>query len=211
MRLTIFGATGGTGTQLVRQALERGHEVTAVVRDPSRLDVPARDRLDVVTADVMDPAAITPAVAAADAVVSALGHRGTGPTTVCQDAARGIIAAMTRTGARRFLMVSAAGMVTDPGDGPLTRYVAKPILQRILRNNFADMGRAEEEVRGGDLDWTIVRPPRLTDKEGTGRYRTATDRSIRGGVHISRADLATGILAMIPDDATVRRHVWIAH
>ncbi|GAA0324174.1 SDR family oxidoreductase [Actinoallomurus spadix] len=211
MRLTILGATGGTGTQLVRQALERGHEVTAVVRDPARLDVPAHERLDVVTADVMDPAAVTPAVAAADAVVSALGHRGTGPTTVCRDGARSAIAAMSETGVRRFLMVSAAGMVTDPGDGPLTRYVAKPILQRILRNGFADMRRAEEEVRGSDLDWTIVRPPRLTDKEGTGRYHTAADRSIRGGVSISRADLATGILAMVPDGSTVRRHVWIAH
>jgi putative NADH-flavin reductase len=211
VRLTIFGASGGTGTQLVRQALERGHEVTAVVRDPARLDVPAHDRLNVVTADVTDPAAIEQPVAGADAVVSALGPRGTGPTTVCQDGARGITEAMAKTGVRRFLMVSAAGIVTDPGDGPLTRHIAKPILQRILRHAFADLRRAEEEVRDGDLDWTIVRPPRLTDKEGTGRFRTATDRSIRGGVRISRADLATGILALIPDDSTIQRHVWIAN
>ncbi|GAA4611258.1 SDR family oxidoreductase [Actinoallomurus liliacearum] len=210
MKLTIFGASGRTGTHLVRQALERGHQVTAVVRDPARLDVPAHERLHVVTADVMDPAAITTAVGEADAVVSALGHRDTGPTTVCQDGARSIIEAMAKTGARRFLMVSAAGMVTDPGDGPLTRYVAKPILQRLLRHGFADMGRAEEAVRGSDLDWTIVRPPRLIDKKGTGRYRTGIDRSVRGGVQISRADLATGILTLISEDSSVRRHVWIA-
>jgi putative NADH-flavin reductase len=211
MKLTVFGASGGTGTQLVRQALERGHEVTAVVRDPARLAVPAHDRLRVVTADVMDPAAIQPAVAEADAVVSALGHRDTGPTTVCQDGARSIIEAMTKSGVRRFLMVSAAGMVTDTGDGPVTRYVAKPILQRILRHGFADMGRAEEEVRDSALDWTIVRPPRLIDKEGTGRYRTAVDLNVRRGLQISRADLAAGILALIPDDSVVRRHVSIAH
>ncbi|MCO6005809.1 SDR family oxidoreductase [Actinoallomurus purpureus] len=210
MRLTIFGASGGTGTRLVRQALERGHEVTAVVRDPARLAVPAHDRLTVVTADVMDPAAIEPAVAGADAVVSALGHRDTGPTTVCQDGARSIIEAMSKAGVRRFLMVSAAGFVTDAGDGPVTRYVAKPILQRILRHAFADMRRAEEEVRDSDLDWTIVRPPRLIDKEGTGRYRTAIDLNVRGGIQISRADLATGLLDLVPDDSVVRRHVSIA-
>ncbi|GAB3982306.1 SDR family oxidoreductase [Actinoallomurus acanthiterrae] len=211
MRLTIFGASGGTGTQLVRQALERGHEVTAVVRDPARLDVSSHDRLKVVTADVMDPAAIEPAVAGADAVVSALGPRGSGPTTVCQDGARSIIAAMGKAGVRRFIMISAAGMVIDAGDGPVTRYVAKPILKRILRHGFADMGRAEEEVRDSGLDWTIVRPPQLTDKNGTGRYRTATDLNVRGGLRISRADLATGILAMLTDDATVRRHISIAN
>jgi putative NADH-flavin reductase len=211
MRLTVFGASGGTGTQLVRQALQRGHEVTAVVRDPARLAVPAHDRLNVVTADVMDPAAIQPAVAEADAVVSALGTRDTGPTTVCQDGARSIIEAMTKSGVRRFLMISAAGMVTDAGDGPVTRYVAKPILQRILRHGFADMGRAEKEVRDSGLDWTIVRPPRLIDKEGTGRYRTAVDLNVRRGIQISRADLAAGILALIPDDSVVRRHVSIAH
>ncbi|MEV0399049.1 SDR family oxidoreductase [Actinoallomurus sp. NPDC050550] len=211
MRLTIFGASGGTGTQLVRQALERGHEVTAVVRDPARLDVAAHDRLKVVTADVMDPAAIEPAVADADAVVSALGPRESGPTTVSQDGARSIIAAMGKAGARRFIMISAAGMVVDAGDGPVTRYVAKPILKRVLRHGFADMGRAEEEVRDSGLDWTIARPPMLTDKEGTGRYRTATDLNVRGGIRISRADLATGILAMLSDDATVRRHIGIAN
>src|SRR5262245_53798995 len=103
MRLTIFGATGGTGTQLVRQALERGHEVTAVVRDASRLDVPDQERLKVVTADVMDPSAIEPAVAGADVVISAIGHRDTGPTTVCEDSARSVIEAMGKAGVRRFL------------------------------------------------------------------------------------------------------------
>src|ERR1700720_3068189 len=85
MKLTIFGATGATGTCLTRQALAAGHEVTAVVRDPSRLPVPAQPRLRTVIADVMDPASIIPAIAGADAVISAVGPRGTGPTTVIQD------------------------------------------------------------------------------------------------------------------------------
>src|SRR6476660_9943863 len=87
MKLTILGATGATGTTLTSQALAAGHEVTAVVRDPARLAVPA---------DVMDPAAIAPAIDGADAVLSAVGPRGTGPTTVIQDSVHSIIQAMQK-------------------------------------------------------------------------------------------------------------------
>jgi putative NADH-flavin reductase len=212
MRLTIFGATGGTGTRAVRRALEEGHEVTAVVRDPARLGVPAHERLRVLTADVTDPAAIVPAVDGADAVVSALGPRGTGPTTIRTDACRAIVAAMDKAGVRRLLVVSAAGLVADAGDGLVTRHVVKPlILGRLLKNSFADLRRCEEEIRACGLDWTIVRPPRLTDGEPAGRYRTAVDVNLRGGRTISRADLAACLLRLVGDEASVRHHVSVAY
>jgi putative NADH-flavin reductase len=212
MRLTIFGATGGTGTQLVRQALEEGHDVTAVVRDPARLDVPAHERLEVVTADVRDAAAIEPAVEGADAVLSALGPRGRGPTTICSDGARAIIEAMGKAGVRRLLVVSAAGPFADAGDSPVVRYVIKPvILEPLMKDAFNDMRRCEEEVRDAALDWTIVRPPQLVDKEGTGRYRTATDINLRGGRKIARADLAACLLGLVADESSVRHHVSVAY
>ncbi|MGH3304601.1 MAG: NAD(P)-dependent oxidoreductase [Streptosporangiaceae bacterium] len=99
MQLTVFGATGGTGTRLVELALANGHEVTCVVRDPARLAVAAQPRLRVVTADIMDPASIVPAVANADAVLTAAGPRGTGPTTVITDSVRSITMAMREAGA----------------------------------------------------------------------------------------------------------------
>jgi putative NADH-flavin reductase len=212
MRMTIFGATGGTGTQLLRQALEQGHDVTVAVRDPSRLAVSEHERLRVFAADVTDPAAIRPAVEGADAVLSAIGPRGGGPSTICADSARSIMEAMRRTGVGRLLLVSAAGLVTDRGDGLLMRYVAKPlILQRLLRNAFADMRRGEEEVRAGGLEWTIFRPPRLTDSEPTGRYRTAFDVNLRRGRTVARADVAACMLGMIADRSAVRRHVSVAY
>src|ERR1700721_288506 len=97
MKLTIFGATGATGTCLTAQALAAGPDVTAVVRDPARLAIPAHPRLRVVTADVMDPASIIPAIAGADAVISAVGPRGTGPTTVMQDTPRTVLQATQKT------------------------------------------------------------------------------------------------------------------
>ncbi|NUW43922.1 NAD(P)-dependent oxidoreductase [Nonomuraea rhodomycinica] len=200
MRITVFGASGRTGWRVVGQALEAGHEVTAVVRDPAALERHGLrgPRLTVVRADVMDPAAIGPAVAGRDAVVSAIGPRGRGPTTVCADATASIIEAMTAEEVRRLVVVSASGFVRE-GDGPLTRLVAKPILNRVLRHAFADMRHMEELVRASGLDWTIVRPPQLTEGPRTGAYRSAVDRNVRGGVRVSRADLADCVLRCLDE------------
>ena len=144
MKLTIFGASGATGTTLVQQALAAGHEVTAVVRDPARLAVPDHQRLEVVTADVLDPAAISPAVDGADAVISAVGP-GTGASTLRQDSTRSIIQAMQKTGTRRLLTVSGS-IVADDGESALMRYLLKPVVRRtFLRHVCADMRRAEDE------------------------------------------------------------------
>jgi putative NADH-flavin reductase len=211
MKLTIFGATGATGTCLAGQAVAAGHEVTAVVRDPARLAAAGRDRMRVITADVMDPAVIGAAVAGADAVVSAIGPRGTGRTTVSQDSVRSIIGAMGEAGTRRLLTVSGS-VVTDEGEGAVMSYVLKPLVRAtVLRHVCADMRRAEELVRGSGLDWTIMRPPRLTDRPATGAYRTAIDRNLARGYTVSRADLAACILGLVDDPAAVGRRVSIAN
>ena len=210
MKLTILGATGATGTCLVSQALAAGHEVTAVVRDPARLTGPAHPRLRAVTADVMDPASIAPAIEGADAVISAVGPRGTGPTTVVQDSVHSIVAAMAKTGTRRLLQVSGS-IVADEGESPYMRYLVKPVARRtFLRHVCADMRRAEDEIRGSDLDWTIFRPPALTGKAAAGAYRTAVDRNLPHGFTVSRADLAACMLAALADPATVHRHIAVA-
>src|SRR6266581_5687615 len=211
MRLTILGATGATGTCLTSQALAAGHDVTAVVRDPARLAVPAHQRLRIVTADVMDPASIAPAVAGADAVISAVGPRGTGPTTVIQDSVHSIILAMEATGTRRLLQVSGS-VVADEGESPYLRYLLKPVARRtFLRHVCADMRRGEDQIRESNLDWTIVRPPALTSQPATGTYRTAIDRNLPHGFTVSRADLASCMLTLLGDPAAVRRHVSIAN
>jgi putative NADH-flavin reductase len=211
MKLTILGATGATGTSLTGQALAAGHEVTAVVRDPARLTVPPHPRLRTVTADVMDPASITPALAGADAVISAVGPRGTGPTTVIQDSVRSIIQAMQKTGTRRLLEVSGS-IADDKGESPYLRYLLKPIARRtFLRHVCADMRTGEDEIRHSNLDWTIFRPPSLTGKPARGTYRTAIDRNLPHGFTISRADLAACMLTLLGDPATVHKHVSIAN
>ena len=211
MQLTIFGATGATGKCLVAQALAAGHDVTAVVRDPTRLTVPAHARLHVVTADVTDPVAIAPAVDGADAVLTALGPRGTGPTSISEDSSRSIVEAMEKSGARRLITVSGS-IVDDTGDGVFMHRVMKPLARRtFLRNVSADMRRAEDVVHASNLDWTIFRPPRLTDKPASGSYRTAIDRNPPRGLTISRADLAAEMLEHLDDPTTWRKHIFIAN
>ncbi|SHL31066.1 Putative NADH-flavin reductase [Pseudonocardia thermophila] len=209
MRITVFGATGGTGRQVVRQALDAGHQVTAVVRNAAGL-IEQHPALDVVTADVMDPDAITPAVKGADAVVSALGPRSREETTVCSSGARAIVAAMHAAGTRRLVVVTASGHVVDEGDGPVTRAVVKPLLRRYLRGSFADFARTDRIVQDSGLDWTIMRPPRLTD--GRSRpYRTAIDRNVRGGFTIARADLARAILVALADRAAIGHSIALGY
>jgi putative NADH-flavin reductase len=209
MKIALFGATGRTGRQFLEQAGAAGHDVTAVVRDPAGLT--GRSRLSVVAADVMDPDAIAPFLAGQDAVVTTIGPRqARTPTTVQAESTASIITAMWHNGLRRLVVVSNSGMVTT-GDGPVSRIVAKPILRRLLRHTWPDMRRMEDLVRASELDWTILRPPMLTNGNRTGAYRTALDRNVRGGIRASRADLADAILRCLADPALVHATVSIAN
>ncbi|WP_431964603.1 NAD(P)-dependent oxidoreductase [Nocardia sp. bgisy134] len=209
MRLTIFGASGGTGGRLVQQALARGHQVTAVVRTAH--DLPDHPELRVITADVMNPADIATAIQGADVVLDSIGSRDTGPTTVSTDAALSIAKAMESTGVQRLILVSNSARIAGPGDDWFTRFVVKPlILRRLLRHSLADMAAAEQVVRDTDLEWTIVRAPQLTDKAGKGSYRTALDRNVTFGIRISRDDLAACMLDLAADPRTIHRHVNVA-
>jgi putative NADH-flavin reductase len=209
MKLTVCGATGGTCLKVIEKGLSAGHEVRAVVRDATRLG-PPRAGLEVVVADVMDPVTIVEAVTDRDAVVSAMGSRnGREPTTVCADSSRSIIAAMHEAGTRRLVVVSGTGPF-DEGEGPGMRYILKPIGRRFLKHVFADFVAMEKVVRASGLDWTIVRPPRLTDKPLSGHYRTQRDLNLHRNLMVSRADVAHLILTACADRETYDAAIYIA-
>jgi putative NADH-flavin reductase len=197
MRLTVFGASGRTGRELVRQATDAGHDVIAVVRDPARLPIGLTSRVQVAQSDLRDAAALEKTVKGRDAVISAIGaNEPRDPASVCTDTAGAIITAMRATGGDlRLVTASNSAMAPGPGDDPFTRYVVKPlILARLLRHMIDDMRRAEQIVRASGLPWTIVRAGRLTDRPGKDSYRSAMDRNVLGGFQITRADFATALL-----------------
>lgn len=142
-------------------------------------------------------------------MVSTLGSRQRqAPTTVCADGTASIVQAMKTVGVRRLVVVSASGAFTE-GDGLLTRLIVKPILNRVFRHAFADMRRMEGVVRASGLDWTIVRPPRLTNSPRSSSYRSAVDRNVPGGIQISRADVADCILHCLAEHSPLNAAVSI--
>lgn len=221
MNLTIVAATGGIGRHLLTQALAMGHNVTAVVRRPAALPAaPAR----VVTADlgVPDESALRDAVTGADAVLSGLGPRTRADAAVAARGTRAMVAAMRSAGVRRIVVVSAAPVGTvptprrphpprhDPGDGPFMRYVLSPLVRAVFREHYADLARMEDALRDSDLDWTVVRPPRLTNKPLTGRYRTAYGRNVPRGLTVSRADVAACMLRALDRPESIGQTVGVA-
>jgi putative NADH-flavin reductase len=221
MKLTVFAATGRIGRQVVAQALAAGHDVTAVVRNPGALAGPVR----VVRADLAaaDPTALEAAVAGADAVLSGLGPRSRADAGIAATGTRAIVAAMAATSVRRIVVVSAAPVSTvaspgrpdppahDPGEGLVMRRVLTPLLRSAIRGVYDDLARMEDVLRASGLDWTVVRPPRLTDGPLTGTYRTASGRNLRRGLFVSRADVAHLMLAVLDRPETVGQAIGIAN
>src|SRR5262245_36733067 len=189
MRIMIVGATGGTGRDLVQQALERGHEVTAFVRNPAKLGI-VHERLRVARGDVMDHPSVEAAMSGQDAVVCSLGHkRWLGPSRILSGGTGNLVRAMERHGVRRLVCVTALGI----GDsfGRMGLYYTLFVTPIILPFYFWDKVRQERIVRASDLDWTIVRPGALTNGKKRGRVRAA--RKLGNWiwtVRISRADVA---------------------
>ena len=222
MKLTIFAASGGIGRQLLDQALAAGHDVTAVVRNPDRLP---GGRFRTVAADLAapDPSALERAVAGADAVLSGLGPRSASEAGVASHGTRAIVRAMQATGVRRIVVVSAAPIATvaspgrprpprhDPGDGFWMRHLFSHVAKAAFRTHYADLALMEDVLRDSGLDWTVVRPPRLTDRPATGAYRTAYGHNLRRGLLVSRADVAHLMLGVLGRPETIKQTIGIAN
>ncbi|MBF6180799.1 NAD(P)-dependent oxidoreductase [Nocardia otitidiscaviarum] len=209
MKLTVLGATGGTGRHIVDQALDAGHQVTAVVRDPTRLPV-SHPNLEVITADITDTDALVPTVHGSTAVLSALAATAKGGN-IATRGVRAVLAAMSTSDTRRLIAISAAPVGPVPaGESFLSRAILTPAIRRIFRDAYTDLATMESEIRHSTTEWTIVRPPRLLNTPVTTHYRTRIGSNIPGGHQISRADLAHAMLAMLTEPETFRRAVGVA-
>ncbi|MFD5971677.1 NAD(P)-dependent oxidoreductase [Streptomyces bacillaris] len=211
MRLTVFGATGGVGREIVGQALAAGHEVTAVVRDPDRLPE-GLDRTALHGAVALDDTgAVRAAVAGRDAVLSGLGARGRKPDGIAERLTGRIVAAMEAEGVRRLLVVSAVPVGPEAAGDPLVDRLSRKAVEAVLAEVYADLTRMEAVLARSATEWTAVRPPRLTDGPRTGVYRRAVGGTPRSSRTISRADVAHAMLALIDDPAAVRTGVGVAY
>jgi putative NADH-flavin reductase len=202
MILAIFGGTGRAGRYLLEQALAAGHDLTALVRDPARVDL-KHERLTLVTGDARQSEAVAATIAGAEAVISVLGPRDNGPERAVTQATKNILDAMRAQGVRRLVDSAGAG-VGDPRDRPgLLHHVISALLKLTARNVYEDMVHMVALVRGSDVDWTIVRVPMLVDGAATGRVRVGSV-GVGTGPRLTRADLAAFLLETVEKGAHVR-------
>jgi len=201
MKLVIFGATGTVGREVVQQALEQGHTVTAFARRLNKLEM-QHPQLNLAQGDVMDALAVEQAIRGQDAVVCVLGSGKTLKSTIRSEGTQQIIQAMEAVGVRRLICLSTLGM----GDSwsNLDFYWKYIMFGFILRQVFADHERQEALVRNSNLNWTIVRPGALTDGPRTGHYRHGFPSTARDIIlQISRADVADFILKQLSDQSSL--------
>ncbi|MFQ5581413.1 MAG: NAD(P)-dependent oxidoreductase [Mariprofundaceae bacterium] len=196
MKLVIFGSTGSIGRELLKQALEEGHTVTAFTRDAAKVDV-KHNHLKVIQGDAMDPLSVERAVQGQDAVLCSIGAGRKG--TVRSEGTRNIISAMEKADVRRFICQSSLGVGDSRGN--LNFFWKHIMFGLLLRPAYADHVIQENYVRKSHLDWTIVRPAAFTDGGRTGQYRhgfPSTDKTTK--LKISRADVADFMLKQLDDD-----------
>jgi uncharacterized protein YbjT (DUF2867 family) len=199
MKLFVIGATGRTGSEIVGQALSRGYQITAFVRSPEKITL-RHERLSVVEGNVRDENQLFDALGGHDAVLSTLGATSPfKPTTLLHDSALATTRAMKRSGVKRLLILSSAAHF--PG--------ILHVVSFILRNPLLDSLSMEEVVRASDLDWTIARPPFLTNRNYF-TYRSRENAAPSFGFSLSRKAVAAFMLAAIEKNQHFRQIVGIA-
>jgi putative NADH-flavin reductase len=207
MKLVVFGSTGGIGTQVVEQALAAGQLVTAVARRTSAITT-RHENLEVIQGDVLEPQTIDKVLNGKDVVVSAIGVHDRAPTSLYSEGIANMLQAMQAAHVRRLMCVSASGLQPGP---VWQRLFAKPILWAVFKEMYSDLVRMEAIVERSPIDWTILRPPRLTNAPRTGHYQVGLNKHLSPGLMISRADLADYIVKHLSDPATYCARVEIAY
>lgn len=204
MKILVVGTTGGTGREVVKQALARGHAVTAMVRRPRKLQL-SHEYLTVLQGDVLDHESLRQSVAGQDAVICALGHkRWLYPNRVLSDGTRNLLEAMEGQQVRRFVCETSLGL--GESFGRMGLYYTLFVIPFILPFYFWDKRRQEALIRSSSLDWTIVRPGALNHRRGRGVYEHGAGiGSWILTVGISRADVADFMLNQLSDDTYLRQ------
>lgn len=209
MRLLVAGASGRTGRLFVARAVERGHDVTVLVRDARSFSA-KKDRVTVVVGDVLEPGTLAAAVTGQDAVVSLLAPRPRTDGRVYVEGTRNLADAAVRAGVRRFVAVSAEGAGVDPRRLTIAYRLVRwiPVVARL----YPDIARMDAELRSrDDLDWTVVRPAILTNGAQTGGYREVQGAVVPGGQSLSRADLSAFLLEVVEGRSHLCTTVAVAY
>ncbi|WP_026552698.1 NAD(P)H-binding protein [Arthrobacter sp. H20] len=206
--IALFGGTGKTGSRVLTRALDAGREVRALVRDPSKLQV-SSPSLTVIRGDVLDPRAVNDTVAGSTVVLALFGQVKGSPATLQTEGTRIIAEAMAVQGVKRIVTLSGGGLPAAPDRPRLPDRIIRILLKTVSGKVLADAEGHLEVLKASELDWTVVRGPRLTEKPGTGSYRVGWV-GVNASTQISRDDLADFIVTQIEDRSYARQMPFVS-
>ncbi len=195
MKITIFGATSATGKQLVEQALKAGHDVTAFLRDASKLQI-TDEKLKVITGDALNSQQVEDAVKGSEAILSTLGPRGK-PMVMAAESTQNIVSAMEKHGVKRLIVISVAG-VAVPQDQRKPNFV-DGLLKFFLKDVFVDRENQLNILEASKVEWVAVRVPRLTDGPAVGKVK-AFFGNPSPSMKVTRADVADFMLKQLTEN-----------
>lgn len=202
MKLSVLGAAGFIGSEVVNQALAKGLEVRALTRRSGQLA--SRTGLEIIVGDATDSASLNSVLAGSTAVLSCIGGAGDLAGTMTA-----VLAAMRAADVSRLVAISGAG-ITVPGERKPMAHRLASVFVRLLAARVVAAKQAEFEVllAASDIDWTTLRPPRVVDGPASGRARASLDAS-QMAFRVTRGDVAEVMLAEIVDRSFVRRAAYI--
>lgn len=193
MKIAILGATGQTGGHALRLALDAGYHVRALARTPAKITT-THERLEVVQGDATNADDSATLIAGCDAVIAALGPPGLGTTTLRQDAARAVTAAMSQAGVKKLVWLSALGVGDNIAQARRTSIFAVLFMRTLLKKTYRDANAAEQVLFASGLDYVVCRPPELTNKPARGRIDEIPEDRKLPRLSIPRADVAAWML-----------------
>jgi len=207
-KIVVFGATGETGQELVKQALEQSHAVTAFVRNPSKLKA-VGENLQIIQGDVLNIEDVNKAIAGQDAVLCSLGMPPYDKSKLRTNGTINIINSMESNQVRRLICQTSLGFGDSKEVLPWhMKYILVPFL---LKNAFRDHHLQEGKIEKSNLDWTIVRPGNMTNRGKTGSYKSGFSPSEKITLKISRADVAHFMLSQIDDSTNLHKKVGLSY
>lgn len=212
MKIALFGATGMIGQRVLNEALSRGHQVTAIARNPSKITV-QNENVTPVAGDIFDTGKVAEIVAGHDAVISATSPSHDAPETAV-DAVKSLLAGLRQAGVKRVVIVGGAGSLQvaaglDLVDAPDFPAAWKPVAL-VHRDILNDL-----KAEGGDLDWTYLSPAAFIQPgERTGKFRLGTDQLVtdeKGESRISAEDYAIALVDEVEKPAHLKQRFTVAY
>ena len=209
MKVSIFGATGATGQELIKQGLEKGYHISTIVRNQLPITNP---NLTVIKGNIFDKKLVKDIIDKSDLVISVLAFTpklfGQKSTDLYSKSASVLVETMTELKVKKLAFCTSAGVEEDPNEIWFYKHILKPF---YLEKGYKDMQLAEKIITHSTLDWILVRPSRLTNDALTTQFRISERFRPEKGSSISRADLAFFILNQVTNNAWVHKTPTLAY